>query len=195
MGKLIGRAALHTLVLDKSQCGDEGLEALIKYVESNPKLTALACDGAAPVSAAVFKKAYEVFVKVERVLSPKADLTALGANGAIPKEISAKQGPKSASARLSEYESFNAVGSGKVQPMNALLGIMSLMVTALKNPDVEPNIFKQQNMVAILKESIVTTNVALRAEQRVKSPLFELMNPESQTAEEFMSEYQTMHIF
>jgi hypothetical protein len=191
--KLIGKAALHSLVGDRSRCGDSGLQAIARYVDSNPKLASLACDGTAPQNAAAFRKAYEVFARVERVATPRMDL-ASGAGITLPHEITAKQSPKSAPARLNEYESLNANTGGKVQPMNALLGIMSLMVTALKNPDTPDNIFLQQDIVSILSESVVKTNVALKAGRRTQSPLFELMSPDSQTAEQFMTTYQTMHI-
>jgi hypothetical protein len=79
--------------------------------------------------------------------------------------------------------------------MNALIGIMSLMVTAIKNPEAEGNLFEQQDLVAVFRDSMITTNVALRPGQKARDPLVEMMNPQSHTAEEFMTEYQTMHIF
>jgi hypothetical protein len=197
VGKLIGRAALSTLLCERSACGDAGLAALAEFVKGNGKLSGLACDGARPETKAMFVRAYEVFAGVERLATPKGDLALFpgcavgGGGGAV-----GKHPPKASSlARSAEWEGLDGNASSTVQPMNALIGIMSLMVSALKNPEVDGNIFGQRDMVGVFRESMITTNIALRAGERTQDPLLDMMDPQSQTAEEFMTEYQTMHVF
>jgi hypothetical protein len=163
--------------------------------EANPQLSSLSCDGAKPSKADVFVKSYSVFSRVERLAQPKIDLAGLP-GCVLPDEIGGKHPPKmSGLARSSDYETFDGHASSAVQPMNALVGIMSLMVNALKNPDADGNIFMQQDMVAVFRDSMITTNVALKTGEVTQDPLLDMMDPQSQTAEEFMTEYQTMHIF
>jgi hypothetical protein len=193
--KLTGQAALSTLICERSAFGDDGLSALRKFVEGNPKLSSLACDGARPTRADNFTRSYRAFARVERLAQPKLDMAQFPPT-ALPEEIAGKIGPKmSGLSRSADYESMDGQANSAIQPMNALIGIMSLMVTALKNPEVEGNIFMQQNMVEVFKNSMITTNVALKPGEVTQDPLLDMMNPQSQTAEEFMTEYQTMHIF
>jgi hypothetical protein len=76
--RLTGRSMLYTLVCERTACGDAGLEAMRLFVESNPKLTALSCDGAAPTSAATFNRAYASFARIERLVAPRADAAQFG---------------------------------------------------------------------------------------------------------------------
>jgi hypothetical protein len=193
--KLTGQCVMYTLICERSMSGDAGLDALRQFVDANPKLTSLACDGTKPASQQALVRAYEAFARVERLAPPRMDFS-IFPQLTIPDVIANKHPPKmSGLSRSSDYESLDGHADAAVQPMNALIGIMSLMVSAIKNPDVEGNIFMQQDMVEVFKNSMITTNVALKAGERTQDPLLDMMNPQSQTAEEFMTEYQTMHIF
>ena len=107
----------------------------------------------------------------------------------------ARPPPKTWLKRLGEYENFDVNSSAILQPMDALMSVMSLMVNAIKNPDCENNIFEQQNVTSMIRDSLKTSNVNFGTKVRGTDPIMEMVGSNSRTAEEIMTEYQTMHDF
>ena len=196
LGSITGKCHLQTLSVRGSASGDEGLQALLKFVQSSPKMSSLSCDGCGPKSAEVFVAAYNEFQKLDMLDRPRIDEDAMKGKGAsLPPDIACKNPPKTWLKRLGEYENFDVNSSAILQPMDALMSVMSLMVNAIKNPDCENNIFEQQNVTSMIRDSLKTSNVNFGTKVRGTDPIMEMVGSNSRTAEEIMTEYQTMHDF
>ena len=192
---ITGKCHLQTLSVRGSASGDEGLQALLKFVQSSPKMSSLSCDGCGPKSAEVFVAAYNEFQKLDMLDRPRLDEEAMKGKASLPPDIACKNPPKTWLKRLGEYENFDVNSSAILQPMDALMSVMSLMVNAIKNPDCENNIFEQQNVTSMIRDSLKTSNVNFGTKVRGTDPIMEMVGSNSRTAEEIMTEYQTMHDF
>ena len=196
INSLAGKSHLQSLSIRGSAAGDEGLLALKKFVEASPKLTSLSCDGFGPTDPNVFVSAYNVFVRLDMLAKPNVDKAAMVKKGAaLPPDLESKNEPKQLPKRLVDYENYDADSSAIIQPMDALMSIMSLMVNAIKNPDASTNILEQQNVLSTIQDSLRTSTVTLGMKAHGSDPILEMVGANSRTAEEIMTEFQTMHDF
>jgi hypothetical protein len=179
---IIGAASpLHCLNMEKSGCGDRGLEALKIFVEQNSKLTSLSADGAGPQTGEVFRSVYATLSRLDRLQVPRADHAALvaatGVNFDLKGAILNKSPPKRLSVRLSEYEVLDTNATVMVQPMDALMRVMEGMTKSVKNPGVAGDMFVERGVFAIFQEALVASSLPKGGWKKAKEErLIELLN-------------------
>lgn len=191
---LTGKSQLSILNIEKSMMGDAGLQALQKFVTSNSKLTSINCDGIQPKSPELLHNAYETFVKVDRVQPPRLDIAFFKGKVKLPPQMQNKLAPLPQLQRIVSYENMNADVSQQIQPMDALVGLMTYMTQALTGK-VKSDLFEKEDFVTIFRDSILTSTVALKNRDKV-TPLDNLMNPQSKSGdvdEDELTTYVTMH--
>ena len=175
---LTGKCSLSTLIIDFNGFGDQGLLVLKKFVESNPKLSSLSCDGALPEDPEIFVKVYSSFEKIDRVQYPTRDIHHLGDKVQMPPFMSSKLPLLNINQRISEYQSLGSnASSSDISPMDALVDFMGKMTRTLTGKSKEIS-YDSDELADIFKQSIpssIHTNV-MSWNQNADSDLMKLLN-------------------
>lgn len=96
----------------------------------------------------------------------------------IPIGFAAKLPPKTLQMRVNDYESLAGVQSPIQQPMDALIGIMSMMTQSIKG--IGQDVIQKKDLISAFHESIMTSAIPLKPQSSLSSGtnlLFSVLAP------------------